>query len=160
VAGVRAVANDIAVRTAAPNAKSDAEIAEAAVRALEWDTLVPDDRVQVIVRGGRVTLQGAVEWGYQKEAAERAVRNLVGVHHVLNSITVNPRGAAAEIQAKIEAAFRRQAAVDAGQVRVDANGGRVTLRGQVRSWSERSAAERAAWAAPGVSDVENLIQVI
>ena len=159
VAGVRAVANDIAVLSTAETARTDTEIATAAVHALEWDTQVPDQLIQVTVRDGRLTLQGVVEWGFQREAAELAVHNLAGVRHVLNAITVRPRGPAADVKGRIEAAFRRSAELDAAQIQVEAHEGRVTLRGRVGSWAERVAAERAAWAAPGVSDVDNRLLV-
>jgi osmotically-inducible protein OsmY len=159
VAGVKAVANDIAVLATPETARADTDIAAAAVHALAWDTLVPDRQIQVTVRDGRVTLEGVVEWGYQKEAAEIVVRDMTGVRDVLNSIRIRPTGSAAEVKGKIEAAFRRSAELDAEQVRVEAHDGRVTLRGRVGSWVERVAAERAAWAAPGVSDVDNHLLV-
>jgi osmotically-inducible protein OsmY len=158
VHGVKAVANDIEVGH--PNGpRTDTDIANAVVHALQWDSLVPDERLRCTIRNGWVTLEGTVEWQYQKEAAENAIRNILGIRHIANDIIVQPRVTAAIVKEKIEAAFRRSAEVDARDIEVDAAQGRVTLRGVVHSWTERDEAERAAWSAAGVSDVDNRLLV-
>jgi osmotically-inducible protein OsmY len=159
VHGVKAVANDIEVLLRGSGERTDADIAKAAVDALRWSTTVPDERIKVSVSRGWVTLEGEVNWRYQQEAAEQAIRRLIGVRGVLNEITVKPRASATDVKSRIEAAFRRSAELDAKRVRVETHEGKVTLRGGVQSWSERQEAERTAWAAPGVTQVENLIAI-
>jgi osmotically-inducible protein OsmY len=111
------------------------------------------------VKNGWLTLEGDVEWNYQRERAEEAVRRVRGIKGIINSIEVKPRVAPMEIRRKIEEALRRAAEVDASHVTVETNGGEVILRGTVRSWAERQDAERAAWSAPGVTKVDNRIIV-
>lgn len=159
VAGVRGVANDLVVQLPSTAVRDDTDIAQAAVTALQWNTSVPDDRVKVSVSNGWITLEGMVEWQYQKDAASKAVRNLTGVHGVTNRITLKPHANVTQVKEKIEAAFRRSADIDSKHVRVVVEGDRVILRGDVRSWKEYEDAEWAAWSAPGVTDVENRLVV-
>ena len=159
VRGVKAVANDIEVRLPPSSERLDAEIAAAAVRALEWDADVPADKIRVTVSKGWVTLTGQVEWHYQKEEAERAVRRLWGVRGVTNLITVEPSVTPQELKEQIERALVRSAKVDADRITVEMHGSTAILRGTVRSRAEREEAERAAWSAPGITAVENRITV-
>ena len=159
VYGVKGVANDLDVRLAGDYVRSDTEIAQGAVAALAWNTLVPKDHVTVAVDDGWVTLKGTVAWRYQKDAAERVVRELTGVKGVANEIIVTPRVSTSDVQHKIEAAFRRSAEIDARRVHVAAADGKVVLTGNVRSWAERREAERAAWAAPGVTQIDDRLTV-
>jgi osmotically-inducible protein OsmY len=159
VRGVKAVANDIEVRMPWTSERTDGQIAQAAVDALKWKTLMPDDRIKVAVSKGWITLEGDVDWQFQRKDAGEAVHHLVGVRGVTNQITVKPPVLATAVKSRIEAAFRRSAELDAQKIRVETHDGKVTLHGQLHSWAERDEADRTAWAAPGVSEVENLIMV-
>jgi osmotically-inducible protein OsmY len=159
VRGVRAIANDVEVRLPGTAERTDTEIARAAVEALKWRTVVPDDRIRVLVKNGWVTLEGQVDWQYQKDAAFDAVHHLVGAKGVTNLVAVKPRPIETDIRSRIEFAFRRSAELDAQKVRVEAHEGKIMLRGDVHSWAERQEAERTAWAAPGVTKVENHITI-
>jgi osmotically-inducible protein OsmY len=162
VRGVKAVANDIEVRLPSAAERTDADIAAAARRALEWDVFVPVDKIELVVSKGWVTLRGEVEWEYQKEDAERVVRRLTGVRGVSNLLTVHPqvKPSPSEIKRKIEEGLVRSAETDAQRITVETQGDKVTLRGTVRSWAERQEAERLAWMAPGVTSVDNRIMIV
>jgi osmotically-inducible protein OsmY len=160
VYGVSGVANDLTVRLPRTLERSDTEIAQAAVDNLKWNTQVPSDRVTVAVSDGWVTLRGTVDWRYQRDAAERAVRTLAGVRGITNEIAVGPRVQPSDVQSRIEAALKRSAEIDARRVAVSVADGRVMLTGNVHSWFERDEARRAAWAAPGVTAVEDHMAVV
>lgn len=157
VGGVKAVANDIEVKLFSE--RTDADIAEAAIRALQWDASVPAEKIQVTVSKGWVTLKGEVNWNFEKQDAERVVRRLTGVKGVSNLITVKPSTTPLELKKRIEDALVRNAKVDANKVTVEVQGSKAILKGAVRAWVEKEEAERVAWLAPGVTSVENRITV-
>ncbi len=157
VGGVKAVANDIEVKVFSE--RTDPDIAEAAIRALQWDASVPADKIQVTVSKGWVTLKGEVNWNFEKQDAERVVRRLTGVKGVSNLITVKPSTTPSELKKRIEDALVRNAKVDANKITVEVQGSKAILKGSVRAWVEKEEAERVAWLAPGVTSVENRITV-
>jgi len=159
VRGVKAVANDIEVRLPGSAERTDADLAKAVLNALRWDAAIPTDKVDVTVSQGWVTLKGEVEFGFQKSDAERAVRRLSGVKGVINLITVKPRPSPSDLKQQIERALIRNAETDARNITVEVQGSKVILRGTVRSYAEKQAAEDTAWSAPGVSEVDNRIVI-
>lgn len=161
VRGVAAVANDIEVRLPSAVERNDSDIAAAVIRALEWDVQVPIEKLDVTLSRGWVSLQGTVEWEYQRRAAERAVRCIAGVRGVTNMISVQPwvTPSPEELKRRIEAALIRSAETDAERITVHVQDGRVVLKGTVRSWAERQETEREASSAPGVTTVENHIVI-
>jgi len=158
VNGVAAVANDIEVRLVGTE-RTDADIAAAAVNALNWNSTIPVNTVHVTVEKGWVTLKGEVEWQYQRREAEKAVRGLRGVKGITNLITVKPAASPTDLKKNIEDALVRSAQLDANAITVQVQGSKAILRGKVRSWAEKREAERAAWLAPGITSVDNQISV-
>lgn len=159
VTGVRALAQELTVQLPGEHIRDDADLAHAAANALNWDVQVPNDSITATVERGLVTLRGDVDWQYQKEAAGAAVRRLVGVKGVSNFIRLMPVVSTFNVQTKIESALKRSAEVEADRITVESRDGKVTLKGTVRSWSERRDAERAAWQAPGVREVDDRLVV-
>jgi osmotically-inducible protein OsmY len=159
VSGVNALAVELEVQLPGYAKKSDADIAKAAEHALSWDVLVPASSVSVMVEHGWVTLDGNLNWQYQRSAAEDAVGGLTGVTGISNRIVVKPTVSPTDIKSKIEAALKRNAILDAESINVQTDGGKVTLTGTVSSWAERDEAEAAAWAAPGVTDLKDALTI-
>jgi osmotically-inducible protein OsmY len=159
VAGVKAVAEEIQVGISPGYHKTDTEIADAIVTALKWHAAVEEEKIKIKVEDGIVRLEGEVEWEYQRTNAQSTIENLTGVRSVINLISVKPRIKAADIEQKIQSAFIRSANIDSKKVHVEVSGGKVILRGKVRSFAEKEDAERSAWAAPGVVSVESFLEM-
>jgi osmotically-inducible protein OsmY len=159
VSGVKAIAEDIQIGVSPAFRKTDTEIAEAILSALKWHSALQEEKIKIKVEDGIVKLDGEVEWEYQRNNAKVAIENLTGVRSVINLITVKPKISPTDIQQKISAAFHRSATIDAEKIQSDVVGNKVTLRGKVRSFAEKEDAENAAWAAPGITSVENKLQI-
>lgn len=159
VAGVKAIIDNIQVSNSPDYRKADAEIAEAVHNALKWHTTVQDEKIKISVEDGNVKLEGQVDWAYQRNTVKTAIENITGVRSVTNLITIKPQITSSDIHQKISSAFQRAANIDAGKITVNVMGSIITLRGKVRSLAEKDDAESAAWAAPGVTGVENYLEV-
>ena len=157
--GVRGIAQEIVVRYPEQKKIADDEIAARAVKILDWDTTIPEGAVKVKVHNGWITLTGEVDRGFQRAAAEQAVRKLGGITGISNMIAIRPHGDVADIRRRIQNALERNADLQADRIHVEVSGGRVTLSGSVSAWHDRLLAERAAWAAPGVLEVNDLLTV-
>ena len=159
ILGVKAVANDLEVKIATGSERPDPDIARDAVERLQRNLPYSSKNIKVTVRNSWITLEGDVDWDYQRREAEAAVRYVKGAKGVTNLIHVKPTVSATDVKTKIEQAFKRSAEVDASHITVEADGGKVILRGRVRSWAEKEEAEKAAWRSPGVYEVVNEIRV-
>ena len=159
VRGVKAIANDIEVRLPGSAERTDADLAKAVLNALKWEADIPAGKLDVTVSQGWVTLKGEVEYGFQKRLAEQAVQRLSGVKGVTNLIVVKPHVEPSDLKQRIEKALVRNAETDASRITVEVQGSKVILRGTVRSYAEKKAAEETAWSAPGITEVENRIVV-
>jgi osmotically-inducible protein OsmY len=160
VYGVKAVAQELTVKVPDMFRRTDTELAHQVVNALAWDIEVPDDKVKAKIEDGWVTLEGQVDWQFQRNAAERVVRYLTGVKGVSNLLTIKAHASPYDVAQHIKAALHRSAEADAKKINVTATDGRVTLTGTVRSWPERADAERAAWSASGVTSVDDRLAVV
>ncbi|KRR07327.1 ornithine aminotransferase [Bradyrhizobium jicamae] len=159
VAGVHAIANDIEVRLPSIDQRPDPDIARDAIASLKAQLPLSHEKIKVVVKDGWLTLEGTVEWQYQKTTAENAVRKVKGVKGVTNVISLKPKVEPTDIQRRIQEAFKRNAEVDANRITVETHGSEVVLKGTVRSWIEREEAERVAWSAPGITRVDDRIVV-
>jgi len=160
VAGVKAIAEEIQLNVSPLSKNTDADIAAAALNALKWHPAVQEEKVKITVENGKVRLEGEVDWEYQRNSAASAIENLAGVKFIANFITVKPRITPADVQKKIRDAFSRSASIDADKITVEVSGSKVTLKGSVRSISEKQDAENAAWAAPGITNVDSALKVV
>lgn len=159
VFGVHGVADDLEVRISGSHARDDTDLAKAALTVRRWDISVPKDKITVTAAHGVLTLEGEVDWQYQRKAAQRAVEGLIGVKYVSNQVTIHPHVHSADIRNRIENAFKRSAEIDARNITIATDGSKVTLSGTVHSWAERREAESSAWSAPGVSSVQDDLRI-
>ncbi len=159
VKGVSALAEQIEVRLGTEGQRTDTQIAEAALNALKWNTNVADEHVKLKVENGRMTLEGSVDWQFQKDAVVNAVKDITGVKSINNFITIKPRVSITEVEKNIRRALQRSAEVEADNIDIRASGSKVILKGKARSWAERQEIERAAWSSPGVAEVEDDVQI-
>ena len=159
VAGVNAVAEDIVVRLGASDKKNDSDVAQAILTAIRWNNIINEDKIKVKVESGWVTLEGEVDWSFEKNAIEHSIENLVGVRGISNLITISSKLKTTDIKQKITAAFHRSATLDANNIIVESVGNTIILRGVVRSYAEKQDALRVAWNAPGVTKVDNKLIV-
>jgi osmotically-inducible protein OsmY len=162
VDGVQAVAEDIIVKFGPTFKKTDSEIAEAVINAMKWHSIIPEDKIKIKVEDGWVTVTGDVEWTYEKNAVKYAIENLSGVKGINNMIAIKPKMNVntATVKQKIEEAFRRNATIDSDNIFVENKGNKIVLKGIVRSYAEKNDAEHASWNAPGVTEVENKLEVV
>lgn len=159
VRGVKGIANEIKVESSPQYKRNDIDIAKAAVNALEWDMRVPHKNIKVLVEDGWLTLSGEVNWYHEKKCAELSVSALYGIKGVINQIEIKPNVSPVEVKNKIIEEFQRNALIDASGIQIQVDGSVVILKGSVSTWSESDAALEACWAIPGVSEVDNQLEI-
>ncbi|GAB4092546.1 BON domain-containing protein [Flaviaesturariibacter terrae] len=159
VFGVKAIAEDLQIGVSPVNNRTDADIAASVVQALRWDVSVPDEKIRVKVEEGNVFLEGEVDWNYQRVAARRAIESIEGVRWVYNELVLRPKATPQDVKQRIDAAFHRSASIDADQISISVDGNVVTLRGRVRSFAEKEDAANAAWKVPGVTRVDDQLEI-
>lgn len=159
VKDVRAVAVDLTINLPHEQRRTDSDLAAAALNALKWSSFVPEDRIKLKVDKGWISMDGDVEWQFQKESAYHAVKDLIGIHGVINHIIVRPRLSPVIVKDVIKKALERSAEIEADRINILTDGGRIVLKGKVRSWAERNEVERAVWATPGVIDVKDELTI-
>jgi osmotically-inducible protein OsmY len=159
VNGVKAVAEDIEVKLGTSSKKNDTEIAEAAIIALKWHSAMQENKIKISVENGWVTLEGDVDWEFQRNSAKYMVENLIGVVGITNNIKIKTVVASTDVKRKIASAFHRSATVDSEKINITLEGTKVILSGKVRSFAEKKDAENAAWLAPGVNSIENNLEI-
>lgn len=159
VRGVKAVVENIRTEVSQQNIRSDENIADAALNHLRSHSQIPFETITLKVEDGFITLEGEVEWNFQKEAAQKAIQFLTGVKGVKNDIRIKASSQPADIREKIKNSFQRNALLDADHIKVKVDGHKIILSGYVQSWIEKKQAEKIALYAPGITSVENNILV-
>jgi len=159
VKDVKAVAVDIDIKLPLGHERTDADIAAAALNALKWSSFVPEECIKLTVENGRITLEGEVEWQFQKKSATSALKNLIGLQGINNHLKVKPQITPIIVKDVIRKALERRADIEADRIDIITDGGRITLKGNVRSWTEKTAVEQAVWSTPGVIEVKDELRV-
>lgn len=159
ISGVKVVAEDIDVKYPNSLIKNDTEIAEAVLNSLKWHSAVNEEKIKIKVENGIVTLEGEVDWEYQRNSVVTQIESLIGVKKIINNIIIKAGIVPKELKQKINAAFLRSATIDSEKINIEVSGQKVILKGKVRSWAEKNDAENAIWASPGVNKVENKLEI-
>jgi osmotically-inducible protein OsmY len=159
VSGVKAVALDLEVNLPGSSIRNDTDIAEAVVNALKWHSAVRENKINVKVESGVVTLEGIVDWEFQKNSARMMVENLMGVKGIVNTIQIKQKTSIEDIKQKVSAAFHRSATIDASGIDIEIIDNKAILKGNVRSWAEKEDAENAVWSANGIERVDNRLEI-
>lgn len=157
IAGVRGIAEDIMVKLNVSDTRSDSEIAQTVLKELEWHSAVNIDKVKIFVEDAVVTLEGSVNWDYQRKSASKVLAPVKGIKTIINNIKIEPSPVPKEISEKIHASFLRKANIDANNIKIEVQGNKIILTGRVRNLEEKMDAENSVWSSPGVAHVDNLL---
>lgn len=159
IAGVRGIAEDLEVNLSEGHRKSDSEIAQIVMDAIAWHSAAQVDKVNIVVEDGIVTIEGTTDWDFQRKHVTKVVANIIGVKGIINNIKIANSPVSSDIKNKIQAAFVRNANIDADKIDIKTEGHKVILKGKVKGWSEYEEAERSAWSTPGVDKIENELEI-